>query len=113
METHSLLQPVTLMYFWLNYSDENHIEIIPIVVKNIGHHFHQASETIKTATLHLFLLSGGTRIDDKKYLSSLENVTELNICTEEQIEKLSIDFEIKRYLDLKNIDYLLNINYFI
>ena len=113
METHSLLQPVTLMYFWLNYSDENHIEIIPIVVKNIGHLFHQASETVKTDTLHLFLLSGGTRIDDKKYLSSLENVTELIICTEEQIEKLLIDFEIKRYLDLKNIDYLLNINYFI
>ena len=36
METYSLLQkPVTFMYFWLNYCDENHIERIPVAVKDI------------------------------------------------------------------------------
>ena len=59
------------MSFCLNYYDENHIERIPIPVKNIGHLFHLASEIIKADRLHLFLLSDGTRIDDNKYLESL------------------------------------------
>ena len=49
----------------------------------------------------MFLLSDSTRIDDNKYLSSLENGTELIVCTEEQIQKLLIYFELKRYLSLK------------
>ena len=110
METYSSFQkPVTFMYFF----DENHIEIIPIPVKIISHLFHLASEIIKGDNLHLFLLSDGTRIDDNEYLESLENGTELIVCTEEQIQKLLIYFELKRYLNLKNIDYLLNIDYFI
>ena len=42
METYSLLQkPVTFMYFWLDYCDENHhIERIPVAVKDIGHPFN-------------------------------------------------------------------------
>ena len=40
---------------------------------------------IKTDKLHLFLLSDGTWIDDNEYLGSLENGTELIVCTEEQI----------------------------
>ena len=56
------------MYFWLNYCDEN-----------------LASEIIKADRPHLFLLSDGTRIDDNEYLESLENDTELIVCTEEQI----------------------------
>ena len=43
------------------------------------------------------------------YLSS----TELIVCTEEQIQKLLIYFEIKRYLSLKNISYPLDIEYFL
>ena len=101
------------MYFWLNYCDENHIERVPIAVENIGHLFHLASQIIKADRLHLFLLSDGTRIDDNEYLESLENGTELIVCTEEQIQKLSIYFELKRYLRLKNISYPLNIDYFI
>ena len=101
------------MYFWLNYCDENHIERVPIAVENIGHLFHLASQIIKADRLHLFLLSDGTRIDDNEYLESLENGTELIVCTEKKIEKLSIYFEIKRYLSLKNISYPLNIDYFI
>ena len=91
------------MYFWLNYCDENHVERIPIAVKNINHLFHLASEIIEADRLHLFLLSDGTRIDDNEYLEGLENGTELIACTEEQIQKLSICFELKRYLSLKNI----------
>ena len=102
------------MYFWLNYSDENHhIERIPVAVKDIDHLFNMATEIIRADNLHLFLLSDGTRIDDNEYLSSLENGTELIVCTEEQIQKLSIYFKLERYLSLKNISYPLNNDYFI
>ena len=101
------------MYFWLSYLDENHIERISIAVKNIGHLFHLANQIIEADRLHLFLLSDGTRIDDNEYIESLENDTELIICTEEQNQKLSIYFELKRNLSLKNISYPLNIDYFI
>ena len=114
METYSSFQKsVTFMYFWLNYCDKNHIERIPIAVKDIDHLFRLASEIIEADRLHLFLLSDGTRIDDNEYLSSLENGTELIICTEEQIQKLPIYFEMKIYLSLKNICRPLNIDYFL
>ena len=86
---------------------------IPIAVKDIDHLFRLASEIIEADRLHLFLLSDGTRIDDNEYLSSLENGTELIICTEEQIQKLPIYFEMKIYLSLKNICRPLNIDYFL
>ena len=101
------------MYFWLSYLDENHIERISIAVKNIGHLIHLASQIIEADMLHLFLLSDGTRIDDNEYIESLENGTELIICTEEQNQKLPIYFELKRYLSLKNISYPSNVDYFI
>ena len=57
------------MYFWLNYSDENHhVERVPIAVKNINHLFHMASEIIEADRLHLFLLSDGIQIDENEYL---------------------------------------------
>ena len=111
---YSLQKPVVFMYFWLNYCNENHhIERIPVGVKNVDHLFRMASEIIKADNLHLFLLSDGTRIDNNKYLSSLENSTELIVFTEEQIQKLSVYFELKRYLIFKNISYPLNIDYFL
>ena len=82
-------------------------------MKNIEHLSYLASEIIESDKLHLFLLSDGIRIDEDEYLSSLEDGTELIICTEEQIQKLLIYFELKRYLSLKNISYPLNIDYFI
>ena len=82
-------------------------------MENIDHLFRQASEIIKADNLHLFLLSDGTRIDDNEYLRSLENGTELIVCTEEQIQKLLIYFELKRYLSFKNISYPLDIDYFL
>ena len=42
------------MYFWLNYCDENHIERIPIVMKNINLLFHLVSEMIEADRFHLF-----------------------------------------------------------
>ena len=108
------MEPATFTYFWLNYSDENHhIERIPVAVKDIDHLFNLVSEIIKADRLHLFLLSDDTLTDDNEYLESLENGTELIICTEEQIQKLSIYFELKRYLNLKNISHPLNIDYFL
>ena len=82
-------------------------------MKNIEHLSYLASEITESDKLHLFLLSDGIRIDEDEYLSSLEDGTELIICTEEQIQKLLIYFELKRYLSLKNISYPLNIDYFI
>ena len=82
-------------------------------MKDIYHLFDLASEIIKSDRPHLFLLYHSTRIDDNEYLSSLENSTELIVCTEEQIQKLWIYFELKRYLSLKNISYPLDIEYFI
>ena len=105
-----LQKPVTFMYFWLNYCDENHhIERIPVAVKDVDHLLSLASEIIKADRLHLFLLSDGTRIDDNEYLRSLENGAELIVCTEEQIQKLLIYFELKRYLSLKNISHPLKL----
>ena len=89
------------------------IERIPIAVEYIDHLFLLASEIIEADRLHLFLLSDGIRIDEDEYFSSLEDGTELIICTEEQIQKLLIYFELKRYLSLKNISYRLNIDYFL
>ena len=80
-------------------------------MKDIDHLFRLASEIINADNLHLFLFSDSTRIDDNEYLESLENGTELILCTEEEIQKLLIYFELKRYLSLKNIDYPLNIDY--
>ena len=54
------------MCFWLNYCDENHVERIPIAMKNINHLFHLATGRLESDTLHLFLLSDGTRIDDNE-----------------------------------------------
>ena len=114
METYSSFQkPVTFMYCWLNYCDKNHAEKVPVAVENIDHLFRLASEIIEADRLHLFLLSDGTRIDDNEYLRSLENGTELIVCTEEQIQKLLIYFELKRYLGFKDISHPLNTDYFL
>ena len=61
-------------------------------MKSIDHLFNTASEIIKADRLHLFLLSDGTRIDYNEYLTSLENGTELIVCTKKQIQKLLIYF---------------------
>ena len=113
-EMYSLQKPVVFMYFWLNHCNKNHIiERIPIAVKDIDHLFRMASEIIEADRLHLFLLSDGTRIDNNEYLESLENGTELIVFTEEQVQKLLIYFELKRYLSFKNISYPLDIDYFL
>ena len=70
-----------------------------------------ASEIIESDRLRLFLLSDGTRIDDNEYLERLETATVLIVCAKEQIQRLSIYFELKRYLSLKNVSYPLNIDY--
>ena len=59
------------------------------------------------------MLSDGTRTDDNEYLESLENSAKLIVCTEERIQKLSIYFEIKKYLNLKDISYPLEIIFMI
>ena len=82
-------------------------------MKNIDNLFHMAGEMIKADDLHLFLLSHSTRIDDNEYLEGLEKGTELIVCMEEQIQKLWVYFELKRYLSLKNISYPLDIDYFL
>ena len=65
-------------------------------MKNMGHPFRMACEIIEFDVFNLFLLSDGTRIDDNEYLEILERGTELIVCTENQIWKLSAYFELKR-----------------
>ena len=51
-----------------------------------------------------FLLIDGTLIDDdNKYFERLENATELIIFTEEQAQKLSFYFEIKRSWSVQHL----------
>ena len=73
------------IHFWLSYCDEYPVERISIAVENIDHLFHLVSQIMKADRLHLFLLSGGTRIDEDEYLSSLEDDPEFIVCTKEQI----------------------------
>ena len=98
MEMYLLQEPIaSFQYFWLNYCNENHhIERIPVAVKNMDHLFPLASEIIEADGFLLFLLSDGTWIDDNEYLRSLENGTELIVCTEEQMQKLLIYFEASK-----------------
>ena len=70
-------------------------------------------ELLTSDKLHLFLLSSGTWIDENKCLETLENAADLVVCTEEQMHKLSIYFDIKKYLHFKNISYDTNIVYFL
>ena len=98
------------MLFWFYYFNKNnYIERIQIAVKNNGHHFCMASKIFESDELHLLLLADGTRIDDTEYVETLENAVELIVCTEEQIHKLSIYFDIKK-LHFKKITYFLNID---
>ena len=85
MDTYSLQKTIAFfMYFWINYCyEDHHIERISVAVKNIDHLFNMASEIIEADRVHLFLLSDGTRIDDSECSNSLENGTELIVCTEE------------------------------
>ena len=93
--------------FWLNFCDRNnHIERIPVGVKNIDRLFRMASEMIESDKLHLLLISDCTLIEDNEYLESLETDTELTVCTDEQIRKFLIWFEII-------ISYPLNVDYFL
>lgn len=58
--------------------------------------------------LHLFLISRGNQIGGYKYLESLEIGTELIVAIEEQIQKLTVYYDIKRYLWPLFIIHLLN-----
>ena len=60
-----------------------------------------ASELLESDKLRLFLLLDGTLIHDNEYLESLENATELIVCTEEQTQKLLFYFYIKKIFALQ------------
>ena len=108
IKTASVKMMERFIYIWSNYSRKNnHVEIIQVAVKNIKHLFCMASELFESGKLHLFLISDGTRIDNNEYLKSLENATELTVCTEEKMQKIANLFFHKK------ISYDVNINIFI
>ena len=84
------------MYFNLIYIDshEKSLEKIPIAVRSIMTIFDMAEQIldIERQPLVLLLFEDGTRIDDKEYLESLNKDTDLLICTEEQHEKLFLNY---------------------
>ena len=55
----------------------NHTERILVAVKDIDHPFCTSNEKPESDKLHLDFLLDGTRIDNDKYLESLETATEL------------------------------------
>ena len=75
------------MYFWLKYSDKcNHLERIPMAVKNIDPLFCMVREILESDKLYLFLHSDSTRINDNEYLGRLVTTTELIACTDKQMQ---------------------------
>ena len=84
------------MYFNLIYIDghKKSIEKIPIAVRSITTIFDMAEQIldIERQSLVLLLFEDGTRIDDKEYLESLNEDTDLLICTEEQHEKRFLNY---------------------
>ena len=84
------------MYFNLIYIDSNKksLEKIPIAVRSIMTIFDMAEQIldIERQSLVLLLFEDGTRIDDKEYLESLNEDTDLLICTEEQHQKLYVNY---------------------
>ena len=79
------------MYFNLIYIDSHRksLEKIPIAARSITTIFDMAEQIldIERQSLVLLLFEDDTRIDDKEYLESLNEDTDLLICTEEQHEK--------------------------
>ena len=87
---------ISLMYFNLIYIDSHKklLEKIPIAVRSITTILDMAEKIldIEKQSLVLLLFEDGTRIDDKEYLESLNEDTDLLICTEEQHEKLFLNY---------------------
>ena len=54
-----------------------------------------------------------TRIDIEDYSESLETDTRLIVYTEEHMHKVSVYFDIKRYLQIRIFSYSVNIDYFL
>ena len=97
---------IRLVYFNLIYID-NHkksFEKISIAVRNITTIFDMAKQIFNTEEkLFLLLFEDGTIIDENEYLHSLNDDTDLLICTEEQFEELfSGYFLLKRALSSLN-----------
>lgn len=90
-----MMETITHSYFWLNDSDKVNLQRIPVYVKNIDYLYCMARETLESDKLYLFLPSGDTCIDDRVYWENLETAADLIIYTEEQMQKLSIYFDIR------------------
>ena len=87
---------ISFMYFNLIFIDshEKPLEKIPIAVRSITTIFDMADKMldIEKQSLVVLLFEDGTRIDGKEYLESLNEDTDLLICTEEQHEKLFLNY---------------------
>ena len=87
------IKAMLFMYFWLNYCDENHAERIPIAAENINHLFHLASEVMKADAFWQYSDWWGWILKQPR-----RRYRKLIVCTEEQIQKLLIYFELKKIL---------------
>lgn len=90
----------------MNFDKNDHLHRIPVAVKSIHHHLCMLSEILESDKLYPFLPSGGTQLADKEYLESLEPPTGLIVCTEEQIQKLTICFD-KKYIYILKTFFIL------
>ena len=81
--------------------------------KNTDHRIFNHSEIFESDEWHLFLNSDGIWIDNSKYLENLETTTESTAFTTKQMHNLSKYFDLKIYLEFRNISYTLKIDYFV
>ena len=94
------------MYFKL-ISIESHkksLEKISVAVQSISTIFEMAEEIldIERQSLVVLLFDEGTIIDNNEYLQSLNENTELFICSKEQHEKLSVYLLFKMFQAASN-----------
>ena len=86
---------------------------ILVAVKNTDDRIFKPSEIFESDERHLFSNSDGIWIDDNKYLENLETTTESTILTTQKMHNLSTYFDLKIYLEFRNISCTLKIDYFI
>ena len=71
--------------------------------KNTDDRTFKPSKILEFDERHLFLNSNGIWIDDNKCLENLETTTKPIVSTTEQTHNLSKYFDLKIYLELRNI----------
>ena len=88
-----------MKFFTLMYIEDNsRMDRKRICVNNILDIFKMGAEiyNVEKEVLVLLLFQDGTRIDDDEYLRTVDDGTDLLICTKEQYEKIKLLYVIDK-----------------